>query len=167
MSTLEKHAMLQDKDIPLDRLRYTKNKLSANLVLLAIVFDVLFFVSIYKSDVGQYYYTMLTGASIIYNLIFLLIAFLSEEGVKNRRPNFHYVLVALGLGQIIRIFIIPMQAHAAMVTIGGANSIVMADGQFIRVIVYLVLSAVCCIAAGIWSYIQNKKLNDYMKTLAA
>ena len=166
MSTVTKHNALADKDIPLDRLRYTKNKTSANLVLLAIVFDVLYFVSLYKSDVASYYYTMLTGASIIYNLIFLLAAFLAEEGVKNRRPNFHWLLGALGVGQIVRIFIIPMQAHNATEKIGGTETIVMGSGQFVRVIVYLVLSAVCCVAAGIWSYLQDKKLNDYLNTLA-
>ena len=78
MSPVASHAkLLKDQDIPLDRLRYTKNKLAADLVLLAIVFDVLYFVSLYKSDVGQYYYSMLIGVSIIYNLIFLLTAFLA------------------------------------------------------------------------------------------
>lgn len=166
MSANDKRVLL-DKDIPLDRLRYTKNKLSANLVLLAILFDIFCFVSVFKSDVGQYYYTMLTGASIIYNLIFLLAAFLSEEGVKNRLPNYYIVLLVLGMAQIGRIFIIPMQAHSAVVKIAGDTVPVMGDGQFIRIIIYLVLSAVCCAAAGVWSYIQDKKLADYVKTLSA
>ena len=39
-----------EKAIRLDRMRYTKNTLSSGLALLAIVFDVLFFISIYVSD---------------------------------------------------------------------------------------------------------------------
>ena len=35
-----------------DRMRYEKNKTSSNLAILAIVFNALFFVSIYKSNVG-------------------------------------------------------------------------------------------------------------------
>ena len=65
-----------------DRLRFTKNVLSSNLTLLAIVFNALYFVSIYKSDVGSYYYTWMIGISVVYNLLFMLAAFLSpaEEG---------------------------------------------------------------------------------------
>ena len=74
--------MNDDRSVQLDRMRYTKNTASSRLALLAIVFDVLFFISIYKSDVGAYYYTMTIGGSIIYNLIFLLAAFLCSEGVK-------------------------------------------------------------------------------------
>ena len=72
----------QDRQTSIDRMRYIKNKFSANMALLAILFDVFYFVSIYKTDVGSYYYTIMIGASIIYNLVFLLAAFLSSEGVK-------------------------------------------------------------------------------------
>lgn len=63
------------KTIQMDRMRYTKNTLSANLVLLAIVADALYFVSLYQSDVGTYYYNILIGASVVYNLVFMLAAF--------------------------------------------------------------------------------------------
>ena len=42
-----------DLTIKRDRMRYTKDKTSSRLVLLAIVLDALYFVSIYKSDVGS------------------------------------------------------------------------------------------------------------------
>ena len=60
-------SMNEDKLIQRDRMRFTKNTLSSGLALLAILFNVLYFVSIYKSDVGTYYYSILVGASIIYN----------------------------------------------------------------------------------------------------
>ena len=69
--------MTEERTIKLDRLRYTKNTASSRLVYLAILLDVFFFVSIYKSDVGSYYYNILIGASILYNLIFMLAAFLA------------------------------------------------------------------------------------------
>ena len=74
--------MNDEKTIQLDRMRFTKNTTSANLALLAILFNVLFFISIYESDKGSWYYTILVGASILYNLIFLLAAFLASEGVN-------------------------------------------------------------------------------------
>ena len=100
--------MNDEREVKLDRLRYTKNVASSRLAILAILFDVFFFVSIYKSDVGSYYYNILIGASILYNLIFMLAAFLSSEGVKNYKPAFSYLLLALGAIQIARIFILPM-----------------------------------------------------------
>ena len=45
----------QDRQTSIDRMRYIKNKFSANMALLAILFDVFYFVSIYKTDVGSYY----------------------------------------------------------------------------------------------------------------
>ena len=43
---------MNDQMVKLDRMRYTKNTASSRLAILAIVFDVLFFISLYKSDVG-------------------------------------------------------------------------------------------------------------------
>ena len=86
---------MTDKSIATDRMRYTKNTASSRLALLAIVFNVFFFVSIYKSDVGTYYYTILIGASIIYNLVFMLAAFLASEGVKNYKRGYSWLLIAL------------------------------------------------------------------------
>ena len=73
--------MSEDRYTVLDRMRFTKNTTSSRLAILAIVFDVLFFISIYKSDVDTYYYTIIIGASIIYNLVFLLAAFLASARV--------------------------------------------------------------------------------------
>ncbi len=147
----------------LDRMRYTKNTTSSRLAILAIVFDVLFFISLYKSDVGTYYYTILIGASIIYNLVFLLLTFLSSEGVKNYQRGYSWLLLGLGIGQILRIFIYPMQAHSA--TVGGAQ--VMGDGQFIRMIVYLALSAVCLLASGVINWRKSKALSAHIASLEA
>ena len=68
----------ETKTIQLDRMRYTKNVFSSRMVYLAILFDVLYFVSIYESDVGNWYYTWLIGLSIVYNLVFMLISFLAS-----------------------------------------------------------------------------------------
>ena len=78
--------MTQDiQTIKKDRLRFTKDSFPATLVILAIVLDCLYFVSIYESDVGNYFYNWLIGVSIVYNLVFLLAAFLASESVA--RPD--------------------------------------------------------------------------------
>lgn len=145
-----------------DRMRFIKNKLPANLAILAIVFDVFYFVSIYQSDVRDYYYTITIGASIVYNLVFMLAAFLSSEGIKNYKESYSILLTALGIGQIVRIFILPMQAHATeMKKIGK----VMADGQFYFVVACLVISAICCLAAAVVGYTRSRTLHTYEASL--
>ena len=155
----------EDLYIQRDRLRYIKNTTSANLALLAILLDVFFFVNIYKSDVGTYYYTILIGASVVYNLLFMLATFLCEEGVKNYKKNYSYALIVLGILQIVRIFIIPSRAHAATTIIGGAEVAVMGNGQYIRLLVYLVVSAACLIASAMINLKKCGELEEHMKTL--
>ena len=154
--------MNEEKTIRLDRMRYTKNTLSSGLALLAILFDVFFFISIYESDVGSWYYNILTGASILYNLIFMLAAFLSSEGVKNYKIGYAYVMIVLAVIQIVRIFIYPMRAHAAVVTIQGQAVTVMETGQFTRVVLYLVLSAACLLAGAIIGIIRSRALAGHL-----
>lgn len=158
--------MNEDRMIQVDRMRYIKNSLSANLTLLAILFDVLFFVSIYQSNVGNYYYNYLIGISIVYNLVFMLAAFLSSEGVKNYKKNYTYLLLVLGAIQLVRIFIFPMRAHSALVSVGGVDIIAMGDKQFYTLIVYLVLSAACLFASGVTNFLKCSALEAHMKTLA-
>ena len=147
----------------MDRMRYTKNTVSSRLALLAIVFDILFFISIYKSDVGTYYYTITIGVSIIYNLIFLLAAFLCSEGVKNYRTSYSWAMIVLGIVQLVRIFILPADAHRTV--LNGVS--VMGDGQFIRVVIYLAASAVCLFAGAVVNLKKSRALAKYMASLQA
>lgn len=148
-----------------DRMRYTKDKLSANLIIAAIVLDALYFVSIYKTDVGSYYYTWVIGASIIYNLLFLLVAFLASEGVKNRKTGYTGVLAFIGAMQIARVFYLPTKAHDAIVTIGNDAVPAMGDKQYYFVVACLIISGVCCLVAAVTSHKNNKTLAEYMKTI--
>lgn len=154
-----------DQTIRTDRMRYTKDKLSSTLVIAAIVFDALYFVSIYKTDVGTWYYNWVIGASIIYNLLFMLIAFLCSEGVKSRKAGYTPVLLAIGAMQFVRMFYLPAKAHDAVVTVKGEELVAMGDGQYRYVLICLAVSGICCLAAAVISYLNNKKLNDYLKTL--
>jgi len=157
--------MNDERTTRLDRMRFTKNTLSSNLALLAIIFDVCFFISIYESDVGSWYYTILVGGSILYNLIFMLAAFLSSEGVKNYKIGYSYLMIVLGIIQIARIFIYPVQAHNAVVTIQEQAVTVMETAQFTRVVLYLVLSAVCLFAGAVVGIIRSRALAGHLATL--
>ena len=155
--------MNDDRSVQLDRMRYTKNTASSRLALLAIVFDVLFFISIYKSDVGTYYYTMTIGGSIIYNLIFLLAAFLCSEGVKKYQTVYSWVMIVLGILQIARIFIIPMDAHRTIIN----SEPVMGNAQFIFTVVCLTLSAACLFAGAVINLKKSRALSAHLASLQA
>jgi len=155
--------MMDAKTIKKDRLRYTKNKLSANLAYVAILFDVLYFVSIYSSDVDTYYYTMTIGFSVLYNLVFLLTAFLSSEGVKNYKGHYSWVIMVVGVLQFVRILGIPRMAHNTVLTLNGVETVVMEDKQFLWVCICLVISGIACLASGIASAYKVTTLNNYLK----
>lgn len=158
--------MIKDiKNIKKDRLRYTKNKLSSTLAILGIVFDALYFISIYSSDVGNYFYNYIIGASVVYNLLFLLCVFLSSEGVKSYKLGYAITLIPVGIMQIVRIFYIPMKAHSTLVEIGEEQALAIPNKQFAYVIVCLTLSAVACIAAGIIGIYKNRTLELHKKQL--
>ncbi|MBQ3485834.1 MAG: hypothetical protein IJA77_10105 [Clostridia bacterium] len=158
---------MEDRIIKTDRMRYTKNTASSRLALLAIVFDVLYFVSIYQSDVGSHYYTILIGASVVYNLLFMLMAFLSSEGVKNYKTGYSWLLMVLGVIQVGRIFILPLQAFQATVKIKKEVLPVMGQAQFTYVVICLVLSCVCCIASAVINLIKSRRLQKHIASLDA
>lgn len=161
--------MSDDRTIQRDRMRFTRNTLSANLVLLAILFNVFYFINIYKSDinhdVGNFYYQLRIGVSIITNLLFMLAAFLCSEGIKNYKISYAYVLVGLGILQIVRIFVLPMQALNTEVTIAGNTSTVMDMAQFVRVTIYLLVSSICCFASAVIGIKRSRELNEHLASL--
>lgn len=159
--------MNDERTARLDRMRFTKNTLSSGLALLSILFNVCFFISVYESDVGSWYYTILVGASILYNLIFMLAAFLSSEGVKNYKIGYAYLMIVLGAIQIARIFIYPVRAHGAVVTIQEQAVTVMGTGQFVRVVLYLALSAACLFAGAAVGINRSRALAGHLATLDA
>lgn len=166
-----------DATIKKDRLRFTKNKLSATLTYFSIVFDCLYFVSIYSSNKGNYYYNWLMGVSVVCNLLFLLFSFLASEGVKEYKMGYSYLLIGLGALQIGRIFVIPMRAHSATLSVAAsadaaAESVVqavgeqvMSDGQFIYCVSLLVASAAMCVIAGVVGIIKATTLAAHVAEL--
>lgn len=156
---------LDNMDVKKDRMLYTKDSFSATMALLAIVFDCLYFVSIYQSDVGSWYYNWVIGASVIYNLVFLLAAFLASESVKNRKKGYSGVLALIGILQFVRVFYLPAKAHAATAMVNGVEVAVMENGQYLYVVACLVISGICCLVAAVTSAKNNKVLDDYKRSI--
>ena len=97
--------------------------------------------------------------------LILLAAFLASEGVKNYKQGFSYVLCVMGIIQIARIFILPTRAHATTVTVGATEILAMSNGQFVRVAVYLVASAVCLFAAAVVNLNKSRALSAHIAGL--
>ena len=170
-----------------DRMRFTKNTASSRLALLAIILNVLFFISIYRVNQTAYY-TWWMGISIIYNLVFMLAAFLASEGAKNYNRNYSVLMVLLGIGQVARIFILPPMMHeikvdekagefiTKVITPAGGSAAavtqeienrVMTTAQFNRTIIYLALSAACLIAAALINWFKSRQLAAHMAEISA
>jgi len=159
--------MIGNIDIKKDRLRYTKNSTSATLAYVAILFNVFYFVSIYNTDVGNYYYTIDIGLSVICNLLFLLFTFLCSEGVKGYKMSYSVAFIPLGIFQLVRIFGIPLDAHRTTISLDGKNVQVMQDGQFYWLIVCLIISAIACFMAAAIGINKTKTLRNYEKQIGA
>ena len=128
--------------------------------------DRFYFVSIYSSDVGNYYYTKTIGFSVICNLLFLLSTFLCSEGVKNYKLGYSIAFIPLGIFQLIRIISIPLDAHSKMISLDGSQIQVMDDSQFSWVCVCLVCAAIACFIAGAIGLKKTKTLKDYEKQIS-
>ncbi len=155
----------EEKQIRLDRMRYTKDKFSSMLVMVAIILNVLYFVSIYETDIGTYYYNWTIGASVVYNLIFLLAAFLSYVSVSSRQNGFALPLILLGAMQFVRIFYIPAKASQSTLQIADQTVAVMEQSQYLYVVICLAVSGVCCIGGAIGNILNNATLARYMRSL--
>lgn len=167
--------------IRLDRMRYNKNLLSSRICYLAILLNVLYFVTLYRIDNKRFYEVMM-GVSVVYNLLFMLLCFLASEGVKNYKTGHGYLLLGLGLGQIVRIFIWPANLASAVVTMQevkkreGRKMVTVLEEVIIPgalpekayfwTILYLSLSAACCLAAGVIAIVRSQKLKKYNAFLA-
>ena len=82
--------------------------------------------------------------------------------LKNYKMGYAWLIGVLGIGQIVRIFVIPAQAHATELKKVGR---VMGDSQYAFVVVCLVVSAACCLAAAVIGGIRSKTLKQYLAEL--
>ncbi len=155
----------EEKTIQRDRMRYIKNSACANLCYLALLFDVFYFVLIYRQDVGTYYYNIQIGASVVYNLIFMLAVFLASEAVKNYKKNYSVVLIIAGVMQIVRMFVIPMRAHNAMTLVNAVETKVMTDKTFMLAIIYLAVSSAALLFSAVLNIIRCSALEAHVKSL--
>lgn len=152
-----------------DILRYKKNKLPANLALLGLVFNCLYFMLLYAfKEPNSKFSEIEIGLSVVLTLFTLLIAFLASEGIKGYNKKYCIVLLCLAAFEIFRIFGYPVY--------GLKNDILKVNyfgmdptsslPEFIILLVYLIASAACFILAAVFGYIRCKHLEEHEKKVA-
>lgn len=150
----------EKREIKRERMIFTKDKIPSALALLAIVFNVLYFVCIYRTNLSSYY-SYVIGLSVLTNLLFMLAAFLCSEGVKRYKKSYGIAMIVIGVIEIARIFVYPLM---------GINKIepttslpVMATDQFVRTLIYLLSAAGLLIGGGILSILNSLTLEKTLK----
>lgn len=137
-----------------ERMRYQTESVSYALCLLGLVANVCYFLHMFRNNsLSQ---TWVIGVDVIYNIVFMLITFLAAENAKRYRLKWSYGIAAIGLLQIVRIFILPLNYY---------NSGQLTQEKFIYAIVYLSASALLLIAGAVVCYIKSDILLKYLKEI--
>lgn len=139
--------------ISIDKKKYRNDSLSYALSLLGLLFNALYFITLYKNN-NNFYYSYLMGISIIYNLLFMLLVFLAAEEVKIYQRNFSFLLLFFAIMQIFRIFYYPKLAFKADV---------LSLETYRLIIIYLVISSLFLIASAILSFRNSTILKRYVE----
>lgn len=155
--------------------RYKKNKLGANLALLGLVFECLYFMLIYgikasllsDGTTRTKFCSLDIGISVIITLLTLLVAFLASEGVKGYNKKYGIVLIVLGAVQIAKIFWLPLYGYINnLLTVNYFGfTPTTSTAEFIILIIYLVASAACFIGAAVISFIRCKQLERHVAAI--
>lgn len=166
-----------DRIIENDIMRYKTNSKASNFALLSLVFEFLYFLTVYGQQVGDiegsfaekmlgstYVYTFMMGISVILNLAILLGVFLASQELKNFHKSFSFLVWIAAIVQIVRIFIYPMMTYNNTLTTGGR---VFELYSYVFMIVWLVLSAICLAASGVFGFIGATKREKFNKQVEA
>lgn len=149
-----------------DIMRYKKNKWAQMLAILSLVFNCLYFMLLYAYT-DKHYQTVMIGFSVILTLIVLLTVFLSSENIKNYNKIYCYVLFGVAAFQIFRIFGYPLYGLNHKILTAGYFGFYPKPDQswveFIILLVYLLASAACLIAAAVIGLVQSLRLEKHMK----
>lgn len=158
--------MDSNKIVKDDILCYKKNKVASMFALLGLVFTALYFTLLYSVN-NTFFYSIYLGLSVIVTLILLLVAFLSSESVKNYRKVYCIVLLVLAALNVGRIFYFPLNGLNAKAFEGAVYFWVkMPNGAiFAFLVIYLVASAACYVAAAVFGYLNAVRLEKHLKAV--
>lgn len=144
-------------------LRYKNNSLSFWMSMLAIIFQCIAFVFTYKCLGWTPEFP--TGLDIIINIIFLLFVFLASEKLKTYNINWGYIIIGIGLVNLIRIFTYVIPTHYVMDTVSNTMILNIDNFSYILSIVSYVLVAIFCTIAGLVTIYKGRILKEFLASL--
>ncbi|MEX1377485.1 MAG: hypothetical protein AB1Z23_08410 [Eubacteriales bacterium] len=129
-------------------MRYQSDKLSYWLCIFGIIFNIVYFVSIYTNrDIVP---DAVIGADVLINIIFMMIAFLASEKLKLYEKKWNVYAVLLGLAQIVRVLWLPAHFKNLEMLVGR---------KYILIVVWLLVSGGALVFAGLNATINSKILS--------
>ncbi|MBD5585597.1 MAG: hypothetical protein HDQ88_10980 [Clostridia bacterium] len=147
-----------------DIMRYKKNKLGANLMLLGLALGCLYFLVLYAQCTKQFnnyhWYKWSIAFDVIYNLFFMLFVFLFSEQVKSYNSKLFPMQVIVGALQVARIFWLPLSGLTTNIAEGQP---VLAWGSFLAMTIFLAASGACIIAGAVIGLIRAKNVESFTK----
>ena len=145
------------KHTSVEQMKYKNDSLSYGLILLGLLANIFYFITLYENN-GEFYYTLDMGFSVLYNLIFMLIVFLSAENIKTYNRNYSIVTFIIGILQIIRIFVYPADALKS----SAVGDVALTQSKYTIIAVYLIISASLLIFGSIISFIKSTILKQFV-----
>lgn len=137
----------------LERMRYKNDKLSSGLCLLAIAFDIAYFIMIYASS--TIVPDAATGIDVIINILFMLVAFWASEQAKVYDRKWSFGIMALGVVQFARLLWLPEKYNELGQLVGV---------PYLMVRVMLIGSIVTLLASGIICFTNSTSLKKYLSS---
>lgn len=134
------------------RMRYQTDKRSSMLCIVAIVFNVIYFLSLYSNNSLNPDFLM--GLDVLYNILFMLFAFLTSEKVKAYTKSWSYLAAIGGALQFCRIALMP--AH--YLKLGTLT-----QNKWLILVGALSLSGICLILAAVSCYTNSSVLEKYLE----
>ncbi len=172
----KKYLSENDQIVLNDISRFKTNKSASNLILLSLVFGCLYFLVMYAQcagdlratfyENGKNVYTIQMGVSVILNLVVLLAVFYSSIKIKNYSKIYCYVAGVVGIVQIVRIFVYPLQTYRKHLAAAlGAGNRLFGIAVFLTLVIMLVLSAACLIGGAVMGYIKAMQRENFIKQI--
>lgn len=140
-----------------DIMRYKKNKLGSSLALLSIVGNCFYFMFLYAEvKNGNFFYNWMIAFDVIYNLFFMLAAFLISEQIKNYNRTLFPLQVILAAAQVGRIFWLPFL---------GLRGGIISGGKFTLYLVFLAISAAALLASALIGFFKAVEIESFNKKI--
>lgn len=133
-----------------ERMQYQVDKRSYWLCMLSIIFNMVYFVSLYTNKAVAPDLTL--GADVIINIVFMLIVFLSSEKLKAYQMKWNIYVLLIGAVQILRVFFVP-QHYKEIEMLTGT--------EYTLTVALILVSGILLLLAGINSSINLKILSRY------